>query len=116
VEAATYFNFNLAAMDASVDFVLRVGPELVRQHNRKLMEFLFEHLPKDCVRASPLDSTQRGPYGCFTARTPEKTAELYQKLQKESIIVSLREGRIRVSPHLFNSERDMNRLISVVSA
>src|SRR5467141_35157 len=103
VEAATYFNFNLAAMDASVDFVLRVGPELVRQHNRKLMEFLFEHLPKDCVRASPLDSTQRGPYGCFTARTPEKTAELYQKLQKESIIVSLREGRIRVSPHLFNS-------------
>src|SRR6202047_4736772 len=116
VEAATYFNFNLAAMDASVDFVLRVGPELVRQHNRKLMEFLFEHLPKDCVRASPLDSTQRGPYGCFTARTPEQTAELYQKLQKESIIVSLREGRIRVSPHLFNSERDMNRLISVVSA
>src|ERR1700726_1027013 len=59
VEAATYFNFNLAAMDASVDFVLRVGPELVRQHNRKLMEFLFEHLPKDCVRTSPLDSTQR---------------------------------------------------------
>jgi selenocysteine lyase/cysteine desulfurase len=115
-EAATYFNFNLAAMDASVDFVLRVGPELVREHNRKLIEFLFEHLPKDCLRASPQDSTQRGPYGCFTARTPEKTAELYQKLQKESIIVSLREGRIRVSPHLFNSERDINHLISVVSA
>lgn len=115
-EAATYFNFNLAAMDASLNFVLRVGPELVREHNRKLMEFLFEHLPKHCVRASPLESTQRGPYGCFTARTPETTAELYQKLQKESIIVSLREGRIRVSPHLFNSERDMNRLIGVVSA
>lgn len=115
-EAATYFNFNLAAMDASLNFVLRVGPELVREHNRKLMEFLFEHLPKHCVWASPLESTQRGPYGCFTARTPETTAELYQKLQKESIIVSLREGRIRVSPHLFNSERDMNRLIGVVSA
>ncbi|HEY6903989.1 MAG TPA: aminotransferase class V-fold PLP-dependent enzyme, partial [Candidatus Acidoferrales bacterium] len=48
-EAATYFNFNLAAMDASLNFVLRVGPELVREHNRKLMEFLFEHLPKHCV-------------------------------------------------------------------
>jgi cysteine desulfurase/selenocysteine lyase len=116
VEAATYFNFNLAAMDASVDFVLRVGPELVREHNRRLLEFLFEHLPKDCVPASPLDSTQRGPCGSFTARTPEKTVELYQKLQKEHVVVALREGKIRVSPHLFNSERDIDRLINVVTS
>jgi cysteine desulfurase/selenocysteine lyase len=115
-EAATYFNFNLAAMNASVDFVLRVGPELVLEHNRKLIELLIERLPEDCVPASPPDSALRGPFGCFTARTPEKTAELYQKLQKEKIIVSLREGRIRVSPHLFNSERDIDRLISVVRA
>ncbi len=115
-EAATYFNFNLAAMDASVDFVLRAGPELVREHNRQLLEFLFEHLPKDCVPASPLDSTQRGPCGSFTARTPEKTVELYQKLQKEHVVVAMREGKIRVSPHLFNSERDIDRLISVVTS
>jgi cysteine desulfurase / selenocysteine lyase len=115
-EAATYFNFNLAAMNASADFVLRFGPELVLEHNRRLIERLFESLPDDCVPASPLESAQRGPYGCFTARTPEKTAELYRKLQREKIIVSLREGRIRVSPHLFNSERDIDRLISVVRA
>jgi len=115
-EAATHFNFNLTAMDASVDFVLRVGPELVLEHNRKLIELLFDHLPKDCVPASPLDSAQRGPYGCFTAPTPEKTAELYMKLRKENVVVSMREGRIRVSPHLFNSEQDIDRLIGVVTA
>lgn len=101
-------------MDASVDFVLRVGPEFVLEHNRKLIAFLFEPLPKDCVPASPLDPAQRGPYGCVTARTPEKTAELYQKLRKENVVVSMREGRIRVSPHLFNSERDIARLINVL--
>jgi len=115
-EAATYFNFNLVAMDASVDFVLRVGPKLVLAHNQRLIEMLFEHLPKGCVRASPLDPAHRGPYGCFTAQTPQRTAELYQKLQKEKVVVSMREGRIRVSPHLFNSERDIARLINVVSA
>jgi cysteine desulfurase / selenocysteine lyase len=115
-EASTYFNFNLTAMDASVDLVLRAGPEAVLEHNRKLIAFLFERLPKDCVPASPLDSAQRGPYGCFTALTPEKTAELYQKLRKENVVVSMREGRIRVSPHLFNSERDIDRLIGVVTA
>src|SRR6267143_6958746 len=49
-EWASYFNFNLAAMDTSVDFVVRMGPELVAAHNRKLIEFMFERLPKDrCV-------------------------------------------------------------------
>jgi selenocysteine lyase/cysteine desulfurase len=30
--------------------------------------------------------------------------------------VAMREGKIRVSPHLFNSERDIDRLINVVAA
>jgi selenocysteine lyase/cysteine desulfurase len=115
-EAASYFNFNLVAMDASVDFVVRVGPELVAAHNRKLIELMFERLPKDrFVIASPLDAARRGTYGCFAARSPEKTAEHYQHLRKENVVVSLREGNIRVSPYLYNTERDIDRLISVVT-
>jgi len=114
-EWATYYNFNLSAMAESVDFVLRAGPELVAEHNRALIEFMFSRLPEDrCVPASPLDRQRRGPFGCFTARQPEKTIELYQKLRRAKIIVSLREGRIRVSPYLFNSEEDIDRLVSVV--
>jgi len=113
-ETSNYFNF--AAMDASVDFVLQAGPETVYDHNRKLIDFMYERLPKDrCVPTSPVDSTKRGPYGCFAARTPEKTAVLYEKLRKESVITSLREGNIRVSPHLYNTERDIDRLISVIT-
>ena len=115
-ESASYFNFNLVAMDASVDFVLRMGPELVSAHNRKLIELMFARLPKDrFVPTSPLDPARRGPYGCFSARSAEKTAEYYQRLRKENVIVSLREGNIRVSPHLYNTERDIDRLISVVT-
>ena len=114
-ESATYYNFNLSAMAQSVEFVLRVGPEVVADHNRKLIEFMFSRLPEDrCVPASPRYPEKRGPFGCFTARKPEKTVELYWKLRRENIIVSLREGKIRVSPHLFNSEQDMDSLISVV--
>jgi selenocysteine lyase/cysteine desulfurase len=115
-EWASYFNFNLVAMDVSVDFVVRMGPELVAAHNHKLIELLFERLPKDrYVIASPTDAARRGPYGCFAARSREKTAEVYQRLRKENVVVSLREGNIRVSPHLYNTERDIDRLISVVT-
>ncbi len=115
-EWASYFNFNLVAMDTSVELVSRMGPERVAAHNRKLIDFLFERLPKDrCVPASPLDAAQRGPYGCFAARSSEKTTELYQRLRKENVVVSLREGNIRVSPHLYNTDRDIDRLISVIT-
>ena len=109
--------FNLSAMDASLEFVLRVGVETVETHNRRLVEQMLDRLPKDrCVAASPADPARRGPYACFAARSPEKTAALYDTLRKAGVIVSLREGSVRVSPHLFNTERDIDRLISVVTA
>jgi cysteine desulfurase / selenocysteine lyase len=114
-ETANYFNN--AAVDASLEFVLSVGPETVAVHNRKLIDFMYERLPKDrCVPASPLDHALRGPYGCFAARKPETTAALYERLCKENVITSLREGNIRVSPYLYNTERDIDRLISVITA
>jgi selenocysteine lyase/cysteine desulfurase len=113
-ETANYFNH--AALDASVEFVLRAGPETVREHNQNLIELLYSRLPKDrCVPTSPLDPALRGPYACFAARAPEKTMALYDRLRKENIIVSLREGSIRVSPYLFNTERDIDHLISMIT-
>ena len=113
-ETANYFNH--AALDASLDFILQIGPETALNHAHNLIEQLFERLPKDrCTPASPLDRAHRGPYACFAARTPEKTVALYDKLRKENVIVSLREGNIRVSPYLFNTERDIDRLISVIT-
>ncbi|GAC1626207.1 MAG: aminotransferase class V-fold PLP-dependent enzyme [Candidatus Acidiferrum sp.] len=114
-ETANYFN--LAGMKASLEFVLKVGAETVAKHNQKLIELLYARLPKDrCVPTSPLGAARRGPYGCFAARTPEKTAELYARLRAENVIVSLREGQLRVSPHLYNTERDIDRLVAVVTS
>jgi cysteine desulfurase/selenocysteine lyase len=114
-ETASYFN--LSAMVVSLELVLRIKPETVEAHNRALMELMFERLPKDrCVPASPLDLARRGPYACFAARTAEKTAALYEKLRANNVFVSLREGNLRISPHLFNTERDIDKLIAVVTA
>jgi cysteine desulfurase / selenocysteine lyase len=114
-ETANYYN--LAALEAGLQLVLRAGAGTVAQHNHKLIELLFSRLPADrCVAASPREPARRGPYGCFQARTPERTRELYEKLRKENVITSLREGKIRVSPHLYNNERDIDRLVAVITA
>ncbi len=113
-ETANYYN--LAALDAGLELVLRVGPQKIAAHNHKLIDQLFARLPLDrFVVASPLDHQHRGPYGCFQARTAEKTKEYYDKLRGENIITSLRENKIRVSPYVYNNERDIDRLVAVVT-
>jgi len=114
-ETANYYN--LAALEAGLELVLRAGPGTVAEHNHKLIELLFARLPKDrCVAASPLERARRGAYGCFQARTEEKTRELYQKLRDENVITSLRQGKIRVAPYLYNTEQDVDRVVRVITA
>ncbi|MFY9583506.1 MAG: aminotransferase class V-fold PLP-dependent enzyme [Candidatus Acidiferrales bacterium] len=113
-ETASFLN--LAAMEASLEFLLRVGVETVWEHNRWLAAEMIERLPLDrCVLASPGDPEARGPYACIAARSPEKTAALYQKLREAQVIVSLREGALRVAPHLYNTARDIDRLLAVLA-
>ena len=104
-------SLNLAALEASLEFVLQAGPETVWQHNDRLLRHLLETLARDrCVLASPAEASVRGPYLCIAARTPEKTKELYEKLRVARIVVSLRQNALRISPYLYNSERDIDRL------
>lgn len=113
-ETASFFN--LAAMEASLEFILRVGVENIWSHNAALIQLLIERLPRDrCTLASPAEAAARGPFVCFAARSSEKTQALYQKLSAEKVIVALRENAIRVAPHLYNPPRDMDRLISLIS-
>src|SRR5262249_10348163 len=108
-EAATDFNLNLMAMSASLDLVLGFGDAVIR-HNRQLLDALFARLPEHCAPASPREAEARGPFGCFVTRGAESTAALHARLRKANVIVSLRGGRIRVAPHLFNSVDDIERL------
>jgi selenocysteine lyase/cysteine desulfurase len=108
---------NLAAFDASLDLVLRVGVGAVERHIDSLVGELIERLPSTrCQLASPDERSKRGPYVCVSARDPQETTELYQKLGTARIHVSLRENALRVSPHIYNTSEDISRLIGVLSA
>jgi len=117
-DAAETANFtNLAALQASLEFIQSVGIDTIYNHTQQLVSQIIERLPRDtCVLASPADAANRGSYICVAARKPERTKEFYEKLQKAQVMVSLRESALRISPHLYNTERDIAKLISVLSA
>ncbi|HYS22484.1 MAG TPA: aminotransferase class V-fold PLP-dependent enzyme [Candidatus Eisenbacteria bacterium] len=107
---------NLAAMDASLALLLRIGVEAVWEHTQRLTAMMIDRLPRDrYVLASPGSADARGPYACVAARKPDMTAQLFERLRAAQVFVSLREGALRISPHLYNSERDIDRLLTVLA-
>ena len=68
--------FNLAPLQASLEFLARVGVKTVWDHNRRIDAQIIERLPLDkCVLASPADPELRGPYVCVAARHRARYAE-----------------------------------------
>jgi selenocysteine lyase/cysteine desulfurase len=114
-EAATVYNFNLTVMESSAKFVLNAGPALIHDHNQALINHLFEQLPEGYRLASPRQASQRGVSGCVEAGSRADTESLFQTLREERFVVALREGKIRVAPHLLNSTQDMDRLLVVMA-
>jgi cysteine desulfurase/selenocysteine lyase len=43
-----------------------------------------------------------------------RTPELYAQLTQKGIIVSLRHGWIRIAPHLYNNEEDIDKLLAAL--
>src|SRR6266849_2614021 len=114
-EAATIYNFNLTVMEASAKFVLDASPALIRDHNQALINYFFERLPEGDRLASPRQASQRGVFGCIEVGSRGDTEFLYQTLRDERFVIALREGKIRVAPHLLNSTQDIDRLLVVMA-
>ncbi|HTU36170.1 MAG TPA: aminotransferase class V-fold PLP-dependent enzyme [Candidatus Acidoferrum sp.] len=116
-DSAETGNFiNLSAWDASLELLVRIGTDAIAKHNAGLVGELIERLPRDrFVLASPGETARRGPYVCISARNPERNPEICEKLREARIFVSLREKALRVSPYLYNSTEEIDRLVKTLA-
>lgn len=116
-DSAETGNFiNLAAWDASLEMLTKIGTKAIAEHDAGLVGELIERLPRDrFVLASPSERQRRGPYVCVSARNPERNREICDKLHEAQIIVSLRENALRISPYLYNTSADIDRLVKTLA-
>jgi cysteine desulfurase/selenocysteine lyase len=106
---------NLYALEASMEFVEAATVHAVNLHCRRLLVRLAEGLERRgftlSVAAEPeQESTILG----FQTDSAEATAKLYEKIRARHVAVSLRQGMIRVSPYLYNTEEDIDRLLEIL--
>lgn len=104
---------NLHGLEASLELIEEATVAGVNGHCRRLLRRLQEGLSERGYTLSAAaqpghESTVLG----FAAATPAETSALYRKLTARDIAVSLRHRMIRVSPHLYNDETDIDRLLA----
>lgn len=111
-EIGTYPYSLIWTMHSSLKLLSEVGIENIERHNLALLDFLIEHLKeKNYHIESSLNAHHRSSILSFSGRNTEG---LYKELRRHNIIVSFREGSIRVAPHFYNTADEMKRLTELL--
>jgi selenocysteine lyase/cysteine desulfurase len=106
---------NLNGLEASLEFLGQAGVATIYGHCSSLLDRLAAGLRERGLRLSDAARPeQRSTILAFQAETLAATEAVHRALAAERVAVSLRHGYIRVSPHLYNTEEDIERLLSVV--
>ncbi|MCH1931101.1 aminotransferase class V-fold PLP-dependent enzyme [Shewanella sp. A25] len=96
----------------SIGYFARMGSEAMRRHNLQLMDLVVEQF--DSELASPRDSAKRS--GTLILQFGEQQAKIMAALTESNISVDARSLGIRVSPHVYNDEADIQQLLEVIKA
>lgn len=100
----------LYAMEASVDLILSIGQDAIEQRVLSLAADLRLRLSR---LGAILDSGDAAgqPSQIVAAQFPgSHVTALARELGSRRVLVAARQGRLRVSPHFYNNEEDLDRL------
>jgi cysteine desulfurase/selenocysteine lyase len=113
-EAGAVNYLGLHGLDASLDIIEKAGVDNIERHVLRLTDLLIDKLQEKGYRVvSSLHTEERSGIVAF-AHPKHESEDLLQRLSDAEIVVSLREGAIRASAHLYNNEEDIERLVEAL--
>lgn len=98
----------------ALELLLETGIDVIEKRVLGLTGFLCEGLVKKGyeVFSSRREKESSGIVSFYSTR--HSNHGIYKELRQKGIIVSLREGRIRASPHFYNTEEEIGRLLKAL--
>jgi selenocysteine lyase/cysteine desulfurase len=99
-------------LEGSLDFLLEVGLAKIEKHNASIRNYFLANYPKEKYNlVTPLE--HMGNIVCLKAVGGDSIA-LEAELKKRNVDVSVRQGNIRLSFHIFNTARQVDELIKAL--
>lgn len=104
-----------AGMRESIALLEEVGIDTVRTRILSLVDRMVDGLKRNTsvqVKSS-LEESSRSGIVSLACRDPESLA---QRLLQRGVVVSVRGGGLRISPHFYNTEGEIDKLVSELNA
>lgn len=113
-EAGSPSFLGIQGLMESLKYIRRIGPRSIERRDLELAEYLVEQFLeiKQLKIVTPLNEDK--PQSAIVSFTCRNVEEVYNKLLENRFIVSLRLNAIRVSPHFYNVEQEIENLVNLV--
>lgn len=106
-ENSTLNTLGMIGMNESISWFLELGVENIYAHIVEIQDKLVEYLDKAKYRIeSDLNPDHRSNILIFSHLDSSRNKEIQKKLEEKHIYIALREGYLRVSPHIYNNPED----------
>jgi cysteine desulfurase/selenocysteine lyase len=99
----------ITALNASLKFFFEFGVKEIERNVLDLSGYLIERLQQRGVEVIT-PTPEREHAGIVSSNFPD-AEKVFERLHRQNIIISLRQGRLRVSPHFYNTEEEMKKLM-----
>jgi len=111
-EPSTMAYGSVIGLSKAIDFLTSIGIEKIYSHNLSLVDVLVTELKSRGGSILLKDAVSRHSSILSVDFPTEDSEGIVRLLNNENVIVSFRE-HVRISPHIYNNENDIGKLIEV---
>ena len=98
-------------LEQSAKLLFETGAENIENYLEELTDFLCEIVPTEKYEiVSSRKKGEKSQIVCIKHRNGLTPTEIAAELEKENIIISPRNDRLRIAPHFFNNQADIEKL------
>jgi selenocysteine lyase/cysteine desulfurase len=110
-EVGTISNTTVACLSYSLNYIMQLGAENIQAHTQLLIRRLIKEMPGLGFESLTPPGTS-SPIVTFVVKQPEQVAA---RLKEAQIDVTIIGHRMRISPSVYNDERDIDRLLGALA-
>jgi len=115
LESGTGVSSLFYGLEQSLKLINETGLEKIESHLETLTDQLCDSLGgKDYDIVSSRRNGEKSAIVCIKHRNGRDPNEIFKELEASNVIVSARDGRLRIAPHFYNDESDIQRLIDAL--
>jgi cysteine desulfurase / selenocysteine lyase len=112
-QTGTINTLGVFALNASLKLFKEFGYDNVEKNVLDNSEYLIHHLKR--VGVIPMNDVKRENLSGIVTFKHSGIQAVYERLVEENIICAVREDALRIAPHFYNTEEDIDKLILVLS-